>query len=67
MTKGEYLIQTSSSSQDYSGSFVMCCYVLHQVIAVYGSGNSQGNITAMSVKFFFLQEEIEIQNNIVSE
>lgn len=51
MIKGEYPILTSSSSQDHSGSFVMCCYVLHQVITIYGSRNRKGNSTTVSVKF----------------
>lgn len=57
MIQGEYPILTSSSSQDHSGSFVMCCDVLHQVITVYGSRNSPGNVTTVSVKFIRVKRD----------
>jgi len=61
MIQGEYLVLTSSSSQDHSGSFVMRCYVLNQVITVYGSRNSQGNITTASVKFLRVRRAKHIE------
>lgn len=63
MMQGEYLILTSSSRQDHSGSFVMCRYVLDQVITVYGSRNNQGNITTKSENFI-KREKCKGQHNI---